>query len=83
MTPVELLRQCQGDMTQSEFAEALGIGQSYLSMLLNGQRTPTAGLMLKLARLYPAVREQVLGLYLDDAGNGNGQPATCTATAQE
>lgn len=83
MDPVELLRQCLGNGKQTDFSQRLGISQSHLSMVINGQRPATAELMLALAREYPGVRDEVLAHYgITDGNNHHPAPAPCDAPAQ-
>ena len=83
MNPVELLRQCQGNLSQTEYAELLNISQPYLSMILNEQRPPTAELMLRLAKCYPEIREQVLGFYFAPEYHNQDVAITGSATCPE
>ncbi len=63
MDAIELLKRCQGQMSQAEFAELIGISQSHLSMIYSGQRSASEPVMLKLAKAFPEIRDEVLCLF--------------------
>jgi len=57
---IERLKKSQGARTQSEFADELNIGQSYLSEVMSGRRDPGDAILnhlgLQKAVLYKAVK---------------------------
>ena len=59
MTAIELLRKCQGDMSQGEFGDKLGVSQAQVSMIYAGKRRPGAELMKRLGQAFPEVRTEV------------------------
>lgn len=92
MDIVELLRRCQGTMSQTEFADLLGVSRSLLSMIYSGQRKAGKSVLTALARQFPETRDVVVELFFaldshdseddvtdSDMPNGNGQPAPCSA----
>ena len=47
------LRELRGfDMTQAEFAQAIGVTQSYLSALEHGSKEPGAAVLLAISRAF-------------------------------
>lgn len=46
--------------TQQGLAEALGVSESYVSRLLNGERTPSLAVALRAARLVGLPLEQLV-----------------------
>lgn len=60
----ELIRQIKGERTQKEFAVLLGIGQSSVSDLLNGKRTPGGKALRALLAVAPDRREELIALFL-------------------
>lgn len=52
LSKIELIRELQGDRSQNEYAEFLGLTSSGLSMVLNGKRGANTALIRLLAR-YP------------------------------
>jgi len=59
----EFLRELQGSMTQTEFANHLGISQPMLSMVLAGQRPGGKSLIRGLLRAYPNRRDEIIALF--------------------
>jgi transcriptional regulator with XRE-family HTH domain len=64
MNAIELMKQCQGEMTQTEFASRIGISQSLLASIYSGKRRASSRVLICLARACPCVREQVMSLFL-------------------
>ena len=61
----ELLRELQGEMSQGQFAEALGVNQSTLSRLLSGQIGASREMIIALVAAFPARRDDILGVFFD------------------
>ncbi len=64
MDKLEFLRQCQGTLSQTAFAEALGISQAHLSRIISGKRGPGRGVIAALLRLFPERHDEIMGLFL-------------------
>lgn len=56
---IEIMRACQGTLTQGEFAQLLGVSQSAISMIYSGQRRPGHGLIARLGAQYPEHKEEL------------------------
>jgi transcriptional regulator with XRE-family HTH domain len=56
---VGLLKECQGERTQQEFADQLGLTQAQLSRLLAGKSHPGMRTLRALWREYPNKREEI------------------------
>ncbi len=55
------IRELRGfDMKQSEFAEAVGIGQSHISAIERGKKEPGAVVLYQIAKLYGKTIEWLL-----------------------
>jgi hypothetical protein len=71
MNQVELLRSLQGDRSQSEFAEMIGICQSLLSMIYSGKRSVGKRAITCMMRLFPDRHDEIIRVFLspnyDDA----------------
>jgi len=63
MTFRALLAELQGEQTQTEFSERLGVAQSYLSMVLAGKRRPGRTLVSALIREFPQQERALLDLF--------------------
>ncbi|HWQ51016.1 MAG TPA: helix-turn-helix transcriptional regulator [Terriglobales bacterium] len=61
MENLKKIRVRQG-LTQRQIAEATGISQSLLSKYENGDRTPTCGNLIALARFLDTSTDYLLGL---------------------
>ena len=61
---VALLRKLQGERSQSEFAEMLGISQPMLSMVYQGTRRLGRDTIMRLLELFPEQREVIIGVFL-------------------
>ncbi len=72
MDIVQIIRKYQGDMTQQQYADALGVGQSTLSMLYSGQRKPGMEVIRALVRAFPHAVKEVVDAIL--AGPADGIP---------
>ena len=64
MHEIALLRQLQGDRSQSDFAELLGISQPMLSMVYQGTRRLGRDTIVRLTKLFPEQREVIIGVFL-------------------
>ena len=64
MNAIELMRRCQGEMTQTQFARRLGISQSLLASIYSGKRKASSRVLICLARACPCVRDDVMALFL-------------------
>jgi transcriptional regulator with XRE-family HTH domain len=53
---VKAMVEAQGNMTQAEFAERIGVSRSTVSMIYNGQRQPGLEMVIGLLREFPQVR---------------------------
>ena len=76
MRAIELLKQCQGDMTQTEFAKRLGISQSLLASIYSGKRRVSSRVLICLARACPCVRDDVMALFLASDSHNCDQSVT-------
>lgn len=56
MNVIELLKETQGDMTQEAFAALLGIDQSSLSRIYNGERRPGLSVLRGFMASFPEKR---------------------------
>lgn len=55
------IRELRGfDMTQAEFADAIGVAQSYVSDIERGRKEPGAVVLFRIARLYGKTMEWLL-----------------------
>ena len=55
------IRELRGfNMNQSEFADAIGVAQSYVSDIERGQKEPGAVVLFRIARLYGKTMEWLL-----------------------
>lgn len=79
MDPITLLRECQGQMTLTEFAQHIGISRSMLSMIFLGQRKPGRIVLTRLARAFPDKRKAIIEVFLPSNGDDREGYAT-TAT---
>jgi plasmid maintenance system antidote protein VapI len=64
MHEIALLRELQGERSQSEFAEMLGISQPMLSMVYQGTRRLGRDTIVRLMELFPAQRDVIIGVFL-------------------
>jgi transcriptional regulator with XRE-family HTH domain len=63
-----LLTEMVGDCgSQVELAEATGLGQSTISMLLTGERKPGPKVIRRLAAAFPERRKQLWSLFLSSS----------------
>jgi hypothetical protein len=69
---IELLRQIQGDMTNTRFAEQLGVHESYLSKVYHREIPVGKKVLEGLAQLRPEYAAQ-LGLFLVSGLQGRRQ----------
>lgn len=53
MSIADVLREYQGDRTQTEYAELLGISQGYLSLVLSGGRNAGIEVQRGFLRAFP------------------------------
>ncbi len=53
MTIADVLRKYQGQRTQTEYAELLGITQGYLSLIYSGARNPGIDVQRGFLRAFP------------------------------
>lgn len=53
MTVADVIRKHQGDLTQTEYAELLGITQGYLSLIYSGARNPGMDVQRGFFRAFP------------------------------
>ena len=60
---IRLLRELQGNMSQVDFADMLGISQSYLSMIYAGQRGAGSMVAQGLVRSFPERRPEIVGVF--------------------
>jgi transcriptional regulator with XRE-family HTH domain len=60
MSIVNVMRQCQGDMSQNDFAQLLGISQPTLSMIYARQRNPGRHVLAHLVKAFPETRDDVV-----------------------
>lgn len=54
---VELLIQKQGCMRDEDFADLIGISESYWNMIKNGVREPTIGVLRRVVRRWPELED--------------------------
>jgi len=64
MIGVDMLRECLGTRTLTEFAAQLGIARSTLSMIFLGKSQPGRKVMSRLAQLYPERRDEIVSFLL-------------------
>lgn len=63
MTVSEVLRRHQGSLTQTEYADLLGITQGYLSLIYSGARNPGMDVQRGFLRAFPeAAMEYIAAL---------------------
>ena len=68
------LRMRRG-MTLRELADALGyVSYSYLGLLENGKKKPTAELVMKVAQLFQVTTDQLLWDHLDVDTTSSARP---------
>lgn len=65
MDPIELLKSFQGPLTQEEYAEKLGISQSYLSSIYNGQRKISYSVLVALVHAFPKSKKAVSQIFFN------------------
>jgi len=61
---VELLRRLQGDRSQTEFAELLGLSQPLLSMVYSGQRRLGREAIARLLERFPEQQGEIVRVFL-------------------
>jgi len=64
MIGVDMLRECLGTRTLTEFAAQLGIARSTLSMIFLGKSQPGRKVMSRLAQLHPERRDEIVAFLL-------------------
>jgi plasmid maintenance system antidote protein VapI len=57
VTVDELLQECKGNMTQTEFARVLGVTQVHVSRLLAGTQRPGRKVIVALMKAFPEKRD--------------------------
>jgi len=67
-----ILRKVQGDGTQKELAERLGVTEAYISYLYAGRREPGGKLLSNLLAAAPQYAEEIIIFLLKKATIGNG-----------
>jgi len=63
MTLAELMRQLQGDESQEQFAERIGVHQTLISKIYAGEVRPGAKVVLGLERAYPGRADEIKALF--------------------
>lgn len=61
---IELLKKCQGQMSQIEFGDLLRVDQSTISKYLAGKRTPHRDVWAALLREFPSYRDEIMSVFL-------------------
>ena len=71
-------------LNQTEAANALGVGQRFVSKLENGERRPSVETLAKLARLYGVSESYLLGRQVNEnrAEYGDSAPSDDNRTPQ-
>ncbi len=62
---IDWLIERQGERTDEEFAEFLGVSRALWSLLRRGLRTPSAWFLLRVMRAWPGECEAILALDSD------------------
>ena len=60
MTHIEILQRLQGAMTQTQFAELLGVTQSFVSQIYRGVRRPGMKVLRGVAFWWPSEADGLL-----------------------
>lgn len=82
MDKLDFLRELQGDMTQTQFADVLGVTQSYLSRIYLGKREAGRDVIANLLRAFPDQKDQIVALFLLSDDDCEHQVMTDTEAAQ-
>lgn len=72
---MEALKARQGTRSQQEFADELGIGQSYLSQLYRGEKHLSRDAARRIAQNVPELKDEVADYLVSGGENGNGDAA--------
>jgi len=71
---IALVRKCQGEQTQTEFAEVLGISPAMLSMIYSGQRRPGRVVLTRLIKVRPDLQLQIAALFFASENHNLEEP---------
>jgi transcriptional regulator with XRE-family HTH domain len=72
-TKIDVIREFQGDRTQNEYAEFLGLTSGGLSMILNGKRGANTALIRLLSRYPERSAEITKALLLTESAESEAQ----------
>ena len=64
MDGIELLQELQGDQSQEEFAEAIGVGRSTVAMICLGKRRAGRQFLERLLKAYPERSQDIIRVFL-------------------
>lgn len=63
MKPIELLQELQGNRSQEEFAQLLGVTQVHVSYVLSGKRNAGRKMLRGLVRAFPERQAEIVSCF--------------------
>ncbi len=76
MTIEQLVRELQGDMSQEELAQRLGVTQAMVSALLLGKRGLGRKVAIGMMQAFPERQDDILSLFLSQSNNNRSSATT-------